>query len=92
MFDFNFEGWTYGPFIGIVVLYFLWRILKPNRNCKLGRGRDFKTRYQERKKGITDGYEKEEGPKPYRERWNNRRKFSGLFPNSAQTYKVFKTW
>ncbi len=75
MFDFNMEGWTYGPLIVIAILYFLWRVLKPNRNRSQGRGRDFKTRYQERKKGTADGFEKDEEPKPYRERWNNRRKF-----------------
>ena len=75
MFDFNMEGWTYGPLIVIAILYFLWRILKPNRNSRGNRSRDFKTRYQERKRESADGYEKEEEPKPFRERWNSRRKF-----------------
>ena len=75
MFDFNLEGWTYGPLIGILILYFLWRFLKPNRNRRENRSRDFKTRYKERKKGAVEGYEKEYEHKPYRERWNNRRKF-----------------
>ncbi len=74
MFDFNVEGWTYGPLIVIAILCFLWRFLKPNRNRNQG-GRDFRTRYQERKKGAADGFEKEVEPKPYRERWNKKRKF-----------------
>lgn len=59
--------------IVIAILYFLWRVLKPG--SKRGdRSRDFRTRYQERKRESADGVEEEE-PKPYRERWNNRRKF-----------------
>ncbi len=75
MFDFNMEGWIYGPLIVIAILYFLWRVLKPNRNRREDRTRDFKTRYQERKKGTADGNENQEESKPYREKWNSRRKF-----------------
>lgn len=74
MLDFNMDEWTYGPLIVIAILYFLWRFLKPGSK-RSDRNRDFRTRYQERKRGATDGVEKEEEPKPYREKWNSRRKF-----------------
>ncbi len=69
MFDFNLDGWTYGPILVIVILYFLWRFLRPSRNKRDRGSRDFRTRYQERKRSATrKESEKDEDLKPYRER------------------------
>jgi len=48
--DFDSEFWIYIAFIAIAVVYFLWNKSRINRDKTARKNKNFRERYQERKK------------------------------------------